>query len=36
MLVVGAYGRPRLQEMVFGGVTRDVAASSPIPVLMSH
>jgi nucleotide-binding universal stress UspA family protein len=36
LLVVGGYGHARLQEIVFGGVTREVITSSPIPVFMSH
>lgn len=36
LLVMGCYGRPRLQEFIFGGVTRDILKSMPLPVLMSH
>ena len=36
LIVMGGYGRSRLSEMVFGGVTRDVLLRSQIPVLMSH
>lgn len=36
LLVMGAYERPQLAEMILGGVTRDVVAKSHIPVLMSH
>ncbi len=36
LLVLGCYGRSRLQEIVFGGVTREVFQSMPLPVLMSH
>lgn len=36
LIVMGGYGRPRLSEMVFGGMTRAMASKSPIPVLMSH
>lgn len=36
LIVMGGYGRARLSEMVFGGVTRAMAEQSPIPVLMSH
>ena len=36
LLVTGAYGHSRLGEWVFGGVTRDLLASSPICCLMSH
>jgi nucleotide-binding universal stress UspA family protein len=34
LLVIGAYSRPRLFELVFGGVTRDVLAHPPLPVLL--
>jgi nucleotide-binding universal stress UspA family protein len=36
LLVTGAYGRPRLLEMVFGGASRDLLARPPLPVLMAH
>ncbi len=36
LLVTGAYGHSRLGEWVFGGVTRDLLANSPICCLMSH
>ncbi|HVV40970.1 MAG TPA: universal stress protein [Nitrobacter sp.] len=36
LLVVGAYGHSRLNEWVFGGMTRDLLTSSPICCLMSH
>ncbi len=36
LLVVGAYGHSRLGEWFFGGVTRDLLATSPICCLMSH
>ncbi len=36
LIVVGGYGRMRLSEYIFGGVTRELSRSSPIPVLMSH
>ena len=36
MLVMGAYGRSRLSEWIFGGVTRHVLQEMSIPVLMSH
>jgi len=34
--VTGAYGHSRLNEWVFGGMTRDLLNSSPICCLMSH
>ena len=36
LLVMGGYGHSRLQEWVFGGVTRSMLASSAVPVLMAH
>lgn len=36
LLVMGAYGRNRFSEWVFGGATRHVLAQSTIPVLMRH
>jgi nucleotide-binding universal stress UspA family protein len=36
LLVAGAYGHSRLGEWVFGGVTRDLLAESPICCLFSH
>ncbi len=36
LLVMGAYGRHRLSELVLGGVTQHVLAASPVPVLLSH
>lgn len=36
LLVMGGFGRSRMSEFIFGGVTRDVLAKSDVPVLMSH
>lgn len=36
LLVTGAYGHSRLNEWVFGGMTRDLLTSSPLCCLMSH
>jgi nucleotide-binding universal stress UspA family protein len=36
LLVTGAYGHSRLGEWIFGGVSRDLLATSPICCLMSH
>ena len=36
LLVAGAYGHSRLGEWIFGGVTRDMLASSRLCCLMSH
>lgn len=35
-LVMGAYGESPLAEAIFGGVTRTMLATSPIPLLMAH
>ncbi len=36
LIVVGAYGRTRLRQMLFGGVTRELLEHSPIALLMAH
>jgi nucleotide-binding universal stress UspA family protein len=36
LLVMGGYDHSRLQEAVFGGVTREMLRSMTVPVLMSH
>ncbi len=36
MIVMGAYGRPRLRELVLGGVTRRMIRHMTVPVLMAH
>lgn len=36
LIVAGAYGRSRLLEWVFGGVTRGLLTQSPITCLLSH
>lgn len=36
LVVMGAYGRSRLREWIFGGVTRDVMRATPVCCLMSH
>jgi nucleotide-binding universal stress UspA family protein len=36
LLVTGAYGHSRLNEWIFGGMTRDLLTSSPVCCLMSH
>ena len=36
LIVMGAYSRPRLSELVLGGVTRLMLQSMTVPVLMSH
>lgn len=36
MIVMGAYGRSRLREIVLGGVTHELLQHMPVPLLMSH
>lgn len=36
LLVIGGYGHNRLQEWVFGGVTRHVLQTASVPVLIAH
>jgi nucleotide-binding universal stress UspA family protein len=36
LIVMGCYGHARLRERVFGGATRSVLTSLPVPVLMAH
>lgn len=36
LLVMGCYGHARLQEVIFGGVTRSILRTMTVPVLMSH
>ena len=36
LIVMGGYGRPRMSEFIFGGVTRDMVHGATVPVLMSH
>jgi len=36
LLVMGAYGRARMRELVLGGVSREILRSMTLPVLMSH
>lgn len=36
LLVIGAYGHARSLETVFGGVTRELFADPPLPVLTAH
>jgi len=36
LVVMGCYGRSRIREQVFGGVTRGLLAQPPAPVLMAH
>ena len=36
MVVMGLYGHPRLQELVLGGVSRELVRDPPMPLLISH
>jgi len=36
LLVMGGYGRSRVREMVFGGVTRTVLGQYDLPILLAH
>jgi nucleotide-binding universal stress UspA family protein len=36
LIVAGAYGHPRLREMLLGGVTRNLLASMRLPLMLSH
>ena len=36
VLVMGGYGHSRIRELVFGGFTRHVLNSSPLPVFLFH
>jgi nucleotide-binding universal stress UspA family protein len=36
LIVMGAYGRSRLSELVLGGATRSLLAAMTVPVLMAH
>lgn len=36
LIVMGAYGHSRLQQLILGGVTRTLLQSMTVPVLMSH
>ena len=36
LIVKGAYTQSRLRQMIFGGLTRHLILSCPIPVLFAH
>jgi nucleotide-binding universal stress UspA family protein len=36
LIVAGGYGHSRLGELIFGGVTRELLAASPVCCLLSH
>jgi nucleotide-binding universal stress UspA family protein len=35
-LVMGAYGHSRLRETVLGGTTRELIATTTVPLLLAH
>jgi nucleotide-binding universal stress UspA family protein len=36
LIVMGGYGRSRMSEFIFGGVTREMLKTSTVSVLMAH
>jgi nucleotide-binding universal stress UspA family protein len=36
LIVMGGYSRPRIRQMIWGGVSKLVLGSMTVPVLMSH
>jgi nucleotide-binding universal stress UspA family protein len=36
LIVAGGYGHSRLGEWIFGGVTRELLAASPVCCMLSH
>ncbi|MIL10174.1 universal stress protein, partial [Salmonella enterica subsp. enterica] len=36
LLVMGAYGHSWLREFLFGGVTRSILETTPVPTFVSH
>jgi nucleotide-binding universal stress UspA family protein len=36
LLVIGAFDHSRIRETVFGGVTNEILARPPLPVLLAH
>jgi nucleotide-binding universal stress UspA family protein len=36
LVVMGCYGHARLRERVFGGVSRSLLSTLPLPLLMTH
>jgi len=36
LIVLGAYGRMRITERIFGGVTHDMLSNLSIPLLLRH
>jgi nucleotide-binding universal stress UspA family protein len=36
LIVMGAYGQPRLLETLLGGATRDMLSAPPLPLLLAN
>ena len=36
LIVMGGYGRSRMSQFIFGGMTREMLKTARVPVLMSH
>ena len=36
MIVMGAFGRSRLRETLFGGVTQHLVTAARVPLLLAH
>jgi nucleotide-binding universal stress UspA family protein len=36
LVVMGGYSHTRLRELMFGGATRDMLATTPVPLVMAH
>lgn len=36
LIVMGGFGRSRMSELIFGGMTREMVRTASIPVLLSH
>ncbi len=36
LIVMGGFGHSRLRESIFGGVTSDMVAAPPVPLLLAH
>ena len=36
ILVIGAYGHSRLQQIILGSVTKEILSTADLPVLMAH
>lgn len=36
LIILGGYGHSRMRQAIFGGVTRTLVETSPVPLLLSH